>query len=160
MSVPLQKKCYQASREILFLKEGNYGVKLNEDLEVSVLAYADDLVFLSENEEDLQKLLDVVFNWCRRWRVCINIEKTKIMHFRKLNVPCSENIFKLGKETVQYIDKYKYLGVYFSETRKFDYAITSLAESAGRALGAIIGKCKYNRDMGYKAYSKDDTGFS
>ncbi len=43
------------------LKSAEVGVSVGTDV-VSVLAYADDLVLLAENELDLQKLLDVLHN--------------------------------------------------------------------------------------------------
>ena len=64
------------------LKALGIGVQMATNL-VCVLAYADDLVLVAENEMDLQKLLDTLYNWCHKWRLCINTEKTKVMHFRK-----------------------------------------------------------------------------
>lgn len=37
-------------------------------------------------------------------------------------------------------DSYKYLGVWFDENLKIDKAVSELAKSAIRALGALFGK--------------------
>ena len=58
------------------------GVNIN-DFCVSLLLYADDIVLLSENEENLQKMLCYVREWCQKWQMTVNIEKTKVLHFRK-----------------------------------------------------------------------------
>ncbi len=63
------------------LKSAGIGVKMGE-ISVCVLAYADDIVLCAENEHDLQRLLDILFKWCFKWRLSINTEKTKVMHFR------------------------------------------------------------------------------
>ena len=55
----------------------NYG-----DEQLSLLMYADDMVLLCENEADLQCMLNVLYGWCQKWGMCINNEKTKIVHFR------------------------------------------------------------------------------
>ena len=39
---------------------------------LSILLYADDILLMSEKPENLQKLLDIVFLWCKKWRLSIN----------------------------------------------------------------------------------------
>ena len=41
------------------------GVKIN-DFYVSLLLYEDDIVLLSENEDNLQKMLSYVHEWCQK----------------------------------------------------------------------------------------------
>ena len=48
-----------------------------------LLLYADDTVIISENRQDLQLGLDIVENYCNKWKIILNIEKTKIVIFRK-----------------------------------------------------------------------------
>ena len=47
-----------------------------------MLLYADDVVLLAESEFELQKQLDVLYNWCTKWQLEINYEKSNIVHFR------------------------------------------------------------------------------
>ena len=56
---------------------------------VNILLYADDIVLLADNENDLQTLLAIVENWCYRWRLEVNLSKTNIMHIRKKRAPQS-----------------------------------------------------------------------
>ena len=58
------------------------GVKIN-DFCVSLLLSADDIILLSENEENLQKMLCYVHEWCQKWQMTVIIEKTKVLHLRK-----------------------------------------------------------------------------
>ena len=51
------------------------GVVISDNAILNVLAYADDLVLLASNPDDLQLLLSVVHNWCQNWRVAVNISK-------------------------------------------------------------------------------------
>lgn len=48
---------------------------------LSVVFYADDLVILAENEENLQLMLDALHEWCDRWCMRVNAQKTKVVHF-------------------------------------------------------------------------------
>ena len=49
---------------------------------VSILLYADDVVIMSDSEDKLQKMINCVYSWCRRWRLCVNLAKTNVVHFR------------------------------------------------------------------------------
>ena len=51
-------------------------------------------------------------------------------------------------------ETYKYLGLIFDEYVDFKTGIGTLADAGGRALGAVISKFKYMRDVGYKTYTK------
>ena len=39
------------------------GIKLHDDERVSILLYADDIVLLAENENDLQSMLNLLDTW-------------------------------------------------------------------------------------------------
>ena len=51
-------------------------------LALNVLLYADDIVLIAKSENDLQDLLFIVEEWCRKWRLEVNLAKTNIMHIR------------------------------------------------------------------------------
>jgi hypothetical protein len=52
-------------------------------LDVRRLLYADDLILLSESEKVLQSCLDNLNSYCNRWKLKINISKTKVIVFSK-----------------------------------------------------------------------------
>ena len=68
------------------LTESDLGIKIENDLVVSCLLYADDIVLLAESEVDLQALLNIVNVWCSKWRLEVNLLKTNVMHVRKKTV--------------------------------------------------------------------------
>ncbi len=47
-----------------------------------------------------------------------------------------------GNNQLQIIDKYWYLGLIFTEFLSYDDMAKSVAQSATRALGLVIAKCK------------------
>ncbi len=53
-----------------------------ETFAIQCLLYADGLVFIAESEEDLKKMLDVVHDWCEKWHISVNVNKSKVTHFR------------------------------------------------------------------------------
>ena len=42
------------------------------DAKISLLLYADDIVMVAYNEQDMQTILKKLHDWCKRWRVLIN----------------------------------------------------------------------------------------
>ena len=76
---------------------------------LNVLAYADDLVLLAESEWDLQILMRQVASWCRRFRLKVNMKKTKVVVFGKKS--CEKFQFTMDGEQVEQLDEYKYLGI-------------------------------------------------
>ncbi len=134
------------------LKRSGIGVKIGEN-SICVLAYADDLVLISESAQDLQKLLDILYSWCYKWRLMVNTDKTKVMHFRSKAKPKSTFAFNVNGNLLEFVSDYKYLGTLLNEHLDYTKTAELLANSAGRALGAVINKVKANKDLGYKTYS-------
>ena len=133
-----------------FIREVNalgLGIAI-EDIKISILLYADD------NESDMQKLLDTVHNWCKRWRVLINTDKSKITHFRSARRRRSEVQFKVGDNILEIVTTYKYLGVIFDEKKDFKENAEHLAKGGGRGLGAVISKINTLKKYGIKTYEK------
>ena len=118
------------------------------------LAYADDIVLLAENEKDLNKLLHTLENWCSRWRVLINTDKTKVMHFRRRRIKQSSFPFRVGNTELETVDKYKYLGTTIGCFPDDSVITEELSKSGSRALGQIISKTKSNLDVGYKTFTR------
>lgn len=77
-------------------------------LKLFVLLYADDTVILSESADGLQSALDVYNEYCKQWKLTVNMNKSMVIVFskgRQLN-------YSFGNE-------YKYLGVLFSRSGSF-----------------------------------------
>ena len=47
-----------------------------------MLLYADDIVFFANSPEELQLGLDLLSDYCKRWKLTINVSKTKVLIFR------------------------------------------------------------------------------
>ncbi len=137
------------------LKGSKIGVKVH-DIVITVLAYADDIVLLADTPENLQKLIDIVQNWCKKWRLIINPNKSKIVHFRNPPKQRTGHIFKLCNDgpVLETVDVYKYLGVFMDEYLTYSKATEVLSSAAGRALGGMITKYRNLKEMNYKTYSK------
>ena len=131
----------------------NLGIRFGNNT-VSILLYADDLILLSSNEENLQIMLNKMLQWCRKWRLKVNESKTKIVHFRNVRKCQTKYKFIYDDKILNVVTEYKYLGVIFDEHMTFTKCSKTLADSGSRALGAIWSKFKCMKDVGYKTYCK------
>ena len=48
-----------------------------------ILLYADDTILMSESNEDLQLMLNEFCDYCKQWKLKVNVQKTKVMVFSK-----------------------------------------------------------------------------
>ena len=102
----------------------NKGVDIDGQ-NISILLYADDIVLISDNEINLQIMLDHMYSWCLKWKLKLNIEKSNVIHFRPKRHIKSEYRFTYGNDTLTIIDKYKYLGVILDEFLNFESCVPS-----------------------------------
>ena len=109
------------------IKDSELGINLNVegmpqlDYIFNILLYADDTVCLAENEIDLQSILFIIENWCKKWRLEINLTKTNILHIRNTRKAQSKFTFLFDMRPVPYCTFYKYLGVNINEFLDFKF---------------------------------------
>ena len=118
----------------LFLEPAHDGLKIvntlsveNLDLELLVfcklyiLLYADDTVILAESQEDLQQSINLMERYCSMWKLNINVSKTKITFFSRGKIRKIPKFF-FGKNELEVVGHYKYLGLIFNYNGKFTEA--------------------------------------
>jgi hypothetical protein len=44
-----------------------------------ILLYADDTVILAESSDDMQNQINYFYDFCKKWRLKVNIEKSKVL---------------------------------------------------------------------------------
>ena len=102
------------------------GVMLGRRSLLSLL-YADDVVLLADSAEALQRMIDKVEVFCRRWRLTVNTSKSKAFVVGpKHNKEASS--WHFGKQPVQLVHQYKYLGVMFSDDMLWNAHVNYLHE--------------------------------
>ncbi len=129
------------------------GVNIN-DIIISILAFADDIVIIAQNEKELEDILHCVEKWCKKWRLKINVDKTNVVHFRGKSTKPTDYNFLFDNNVLIKVDKYKYLGIILQEHLDFNVTSSVLASAAGSALGAIISKFKSFKNAWFNTFSK------
>ena len=105
-----------------------------------LLLYADDIVLFGETDADLQNALNILEDYCSRWKLTVNTEKTKIMVFRKGGRLSSNLKFTYQDKTIEVINKFSYLGIVLTSGGSSYETQKTLS---GQALKAIFTLNKY-----------------
>ena len=102
-----------------------------------VLLYADDTALLADSADALQNSLNQFQTYCDRWKLRVNIKKTKIVIFGKGRQPNHPH-FYFDNSTVEVVKDFKYLGVIFSRSGLMHQSIKHNSEQANKALTLLL----------------------
>ena len=110
-------------------------------LKLYLLLYADDIViFFSETSDGLQRGLNILSDYCEKWKLVVNTDKTKIVIFRKGgNLPRNLD-FMFDGNIIEIVKKNVYLTITFTAGRSFNETHKTLS---GQALKAIFKLNQY-----------------
>ena len=87
-------------------------------IKLFVILYADDTILLSDNAKQFQETLNIFYEYCKSWKLNINIEKTKIMIFGDYSRTRTVSFSIAGAE-IEIVKSFKYLGVLFTKNGRF-----------------------------------------
>ena len=96
--------------------------------------FADDLAIISVSASGLQRCLTILYEYCDKWCLSINISKTKVIIFNKTgrtyNMVYS---FNINGCNVEIVNEYCYLGIIFQPSGIFSKAAKHLYAKAIKA---------------------------
>ena len=128
----------------IFLQTGNFqGIDM-EGTPLKLLLYADDLFLLSSTREDLQLGLDLLYDYCTRWRLYVSTDKTTVVIFRKGGNLSFHDHFFYGHDLLKVSESVLYLGLTLSSRGKFLLTQRNLAD---RGLKAVYKLLKDTHDL-------------
>ena len=122
--IPLLFAIFLNDLECVLLHKGLSGITIDlNDNDIMVykklftLLYADDNVLMAESPTDMQQCLNAFVSYCQEWKLTINKDKTKLLIFGARK---GSNIaFKIDGEIIETVAKYKYLGIFFTQSGSF-----------------------------------------
>ena len=92
------------------------------------------LIIFGNTQQELQEGLNLLDNYCQRWKLKVNTEKTKIMVFRKGGILPRNLSFFLNNIKLEIVNKFSYLGIVFTSGGSFSEAQKTLAGQAQKAI--------------------------
>ena len=84
-----------------------------------MLLYADDTTICSESAEGLQQALDALSDYCDKWSLRVNVDKTKVVVFSRGKVRKMPTVKYKGR-SLEVVFEFQYLGVCFNYNNKFN----------------------------------------
>ena len=113
-----------------------------------------DIVILSDDDIKLQTMLNSLNSWCIRWGLVINVDKSKIVHYRSPSITRSDFNIQCDDANIETVNRYKYLGVVQTEYLDYTIMTKTVAQLASRALGLLIAKDKIFRRVPFQCFHK------
>ena len=99
-------------------------------IKVSCLLFADDMILLSHSPQGLQKLISNLEQYCNKWQLIINTNKTKIMAIGKRKC---DHVWRIYDDVIDKVSSFCYLGVEIDTKGSFKPGINRLYNKAHRA---------------------------
>lgn len=115
---------------------------------VYTLSYADDMILLAENEEEMRSMMERLEGFLDRKRLELNTGKTKIVRFRKGGGRETKKDWKWKGKRIEEVNEYKYLGYVLQKNGGQEAQIRKRRRKASAIMGQIwgIGKRKFGKD--------------
>ena len=107
------------------------------DLKLWLMLYADDTVILWETSAGLQESLDLMYDYCELWKLYLNVDKSKIVVFRKGGQLGRDDHWFYGDSYIDVLNSFNYLDVTLSYTGSFAVTQQTLASQATKAVFSL-----------------------
>ena len=111
---------------------------------VQVLLFADDIVMVTERQEDMQKNLEVLKAAMKKWEMKMHLGKTKVMVVSREGEGCSVTI---DGEKIEEVQSLKYLGSRISADGSCDEDIEQRIGAATRVIGTMRKEVLERREL-------------
>ena len=120
------------------LRSGSFsGVYIGE-LKLLYSLFADDLSLPCNSKVNLQRQLDKLANYCKKWKLKVNINKSKVVVFRKGGRLKNYEKWTFNNHTLGTVSYFNYLGVTFSCTGNWTKAQEVLAQRGNKAMYNLL----------------------
>ena len=114
------------------VEQAELGIQLSSGKRFGGMLFADDFVGVSDSKESLQKLIDVVYSYCSKWRLRANVSKSAVMVFSKDVV---NGCWKCGEHSLPKVSSY--LGIDFSSNGAWDMHIKKLLDNGRKKVNQL-----------------------
>lgn len=112
-----------------------------DDIVLILLLFADDMAILGKSPQDLQNSIDLLHTFCTNWGLEVNIDKTKIMVFRKRGRLLENEKWTFNGNPLEVVNNFNYLGIVFNYTGNFSMNQDYITGKALKALNVLWLNC-------------------
>ncbi|XP_043477868.1 uncharacterized protein LOC122508520 [Leptopilina heterotoma] len=141
-------------------KEGGtaVGSGSNHGVKIFVLIYADDVVLLAEDGQELERMLKTLERWSDENQLEVNTDKTKILVFSN-GGRRSKKEWKYKEVQLEIVQKFKYLGFWFTTKNSYKAHINKAIGKTQLLINKVWGETMRAgiTDLRRKLYFMDST---
>ena len=119
---------------------------------INCLLYADDLVLISTSKEGLQSHLDSLSSFCIKWKLNVNLSKSKVLIMNRSGRLITDN-FSYQGTTLECVKMYPYLGIPITNSFSFNH-ISQFFKNKGMKAAAKLKRMLLNCDVNKKLSMK------
>ena len=122
-------------------------VKVN-NMEISSIFWADDIVMFSESENGLRTMIKVLEEYVMENKLKVNVDKTKVMIFNKTG-RLMKRIYHINGTQLENVRSYKYLGFLLTPSGEINSGLQDLRERALKAFMTLKNRLglSFNQDV-------------
>ena len=121
------------------ISNGRHGISLGaREIDLFLLLFADDLTLFASTIVGLQNQLNVLDKCTARLSLTVNLDKSKIIVFRKGGFLSAREKWTLNGTPIEVVNSYKYLGLIFSTKLSFSAAIEEMTIKAKKSTMEIL----------------------
>lgn len=107
-------------------------------LHLTTLLFADDLAILDKTSKGLQRKLNMLRDYCNKWNLVVNEDKTKIMVFTRNTNYKPKQTWKLNGKQLETVKCFPYVGLVLSSTCSWAAAKNERARKGSKALNLML----------------------
>ena len=122
----------------------NYRHKLNQKIMIQSLAYADDIVLVSSNLDDLNCLVQTVSQTFNNFGIQLNLAKTNYMH---MTPESTQSITHPKPMNIEKVNSFKYLGSILSNKSSIAEDINNRLSKASKVFRGLNGLIWYKTSI-------------
>ena len=120
-------------------KESSSGIQFLSNLAIiHHLFFADDVILVSDTIQGLQQKLNILRNQSIRLGISVNLDKTKIIVFRKGGFLSKYEKWFYGEHPVEVVNSYTYLGFVFTTKMSIATSLSFFITKAKHALNMLF----------------------
>jgi len=135
---PLLFSLFLNDLDVFIDPEHNLGVKLEDNVKIRLLKFADDIVIITHDPKQLQHMIDKLEQYNNLWIMNLNLSKSKIIVFKNKKVDKSLFRWTYKQERIEIVDNYKYLGYTFTYNNDPEYHFRLKLDKVKQAVNVML----------------------
>lgn len=131
------------------------GIQLFPDIvEIFILMFADDIALIADTVVGLQKQLNILYQFCSKSKLVVNITKTKILVFKRGGQLARREKWTYNGSQLDIVNGFTYVGIYFSNRLSMYKMAEAMSIKAKKVLICILNSFQHVPCLPFNTFFK------